>query len=122
MNAERFRAYAAETRSAAAKSRSRMPTAPSVFKRPMSTHEVHNPVVEGELVDGVAKFTAKVPRSPTSLLRRRSGAGSLPRPRSTARSDPERLSVSFADVPVEEPVDLGNGEYEINGTVYRKAD
>jgi hypothetical protein len=30
--------------------------------------------------------------------------------------------VSFADVPVEEPVDLGNGEYEIGGTVYRKAD
>jgi hypothetical protein len=121
MNPERFRAYAA----ANALSRREIPVEQGdgsvAIQKVNVTHEVHNPVVEDELADGVAEFTAKSAIAHVAFY-----GGDPEHEVCLGRVDgpfgPGKVEVSFADVPKDEPVDLGNGVFEQNGTVYRKAD
>jgi hypothetical protein len=85
-------------------------------------HDVHNPVVEGELKDGVAAFTSKAEIAYVAFYAGDAGDDQVCLGRVDGPFGPGKVEVSSADVPQDGPVDLGNGEFEISGNIYRKAD
>lgn len=114
MQPTHFRAYALDT----AKSRRPNPAGPGNAN---VEHDVHNPVVEGAVKGGEASFTAKGEIAYVAFYAGEGDdqvcVGHLDGP-----FGPGKVSVDFADIPAVGPVDLGNGEFEANGTIYRKAD
>lgn len=113
MKPTQFRAYAVET----ALSRRSNPAAAGNVN---VEHDVHNPVAEGTVKDGEASFTAKQDIAYVAFY---SGKGDdeVCVGRIDGPFKPGKITIDFADIPEGGPVDLGNGEFEANGTVYRKA-
>lgn len=114
MQPNHFRAYAIDT----AKSRRPNPAGPGNAN---VEHDVHNSVVEGAVKDGEATFTAKQEIAYVALYAGK-GDDQVCVGRIDGPFKPGKITVDYADVPQSAAVDLGNGEFEQNGTVYRKAD